>query len=417
MTDKRYSKIRKRRQQRNKRKENVFDVKNTIIWFVVVLLSIALIIIGNRTAMKGLTLFGESGTETVKGKVLEVLDRSTNDLALDATNPNPYTSTVITFTCAIKSGTFKGETINAQQSIDSMVAGSEAIKEVEAGDNVMLFQIDTFESEDMVWQFGDYYRFDKIVILGLVFMALVLFMGRWKGFNTLLSLSFTFLFVFLVFVPSIMNGYNPYVSTGITCVYSIISTLVLINGISKKTLATITGCISGTVIAALAAGIMNRILLLTGFVDDHSYYLTLLNPDNPIDLTSIIFAAIVIGAMGAIMDVAMDISSSLFELSENVPDMTFKKLFQSGMHIGRDIMGTMANTLVLAYIGGSLSSIMLLLTYSNSIMHLLNREVIIVDLLQALIGSSAILLTIPFTVIVCGILYIGFGKKVSKEKL
>ena len=103
-------------------------------------------------------------------------------------------------------------------------------------------------------------------------------------------------------------------------------------------------------------------------------------------------------------------TSSLFELHEHVPEMTFKKLFISGMRIGRDIMGTMANTLVLAYIGSSLSSIMLLITYSNSMMHLLNREVIIVELLQALIGSLAILLTIPLTVIICGFLYLGKRK-------
>ena len=104
--------------------------------------------------------------------------------------------------------------------------------------------------------------------------------------------------------------------------------------------------------------------------------------------------------------VAMDLSSSLNEIVSHVPDIKFSTLFKSGMRIGRDIMGTMSNTLILAYIGSSLTNIMLLITYSSSIIELANREAVIVDMLQALAGSIAILLTVPFTVLLAGIIYI-----------
>ena len=208
-----------------------------------------------------------------------------------------------------------------------------------------------------------------------------------------------------------MAGYNAYLWASITCIFTIMMTLILINSISKKTWATIIGGVAGTIIAAAGTVIMTEVMQLTGFVDEHSYYLTLLDTEVPINLTAIVFAAIVIGAVGAIMDVAMDLSSSLYELSEHVPDITFGRLCKSGMAISRDIMGTMANTLVLAYIGSSLSCIMILLTYSTSAMDLMNREVIIVELLQAIIGSLAILLTAPCTVVTCGVLYLKHGKK------
>lgn len=192
-------------------------------------------------------------------------------------------------------------------------------------------------------------------------------------------------------------------------------TLILLNSITKKTWATIIGCIAGTVIAAVGTVVMTKVMQLTGFVDEHSYYLTLLDTETPIDLTAIVFAAIVIGAVGAVVDTSMDLSSSLYELSEHVPDITFGRLCKSGMAISRDIIGTMANTLVLAYIGSSLSCIMILLTYSTSAMDLVNREVIIVELLQAIIGSLAILLTAPCTVISCGLLYVRHGKKKTGE--
>ncbi|MEG6520714.1 YibE/F family protein [Desulfotomaculum sp. 1211_IL3151] len=388
----------------NKKTRQKIHQKKFVIWFIAVALSILAIFVGNRIATKDFSLFSVSAEETVKGKVIAVLDRSIDEIPVGETES--YTSTNITFTAKIKNGLYKDQVVTVQQLIDSMFAGSEFIKEVEPGDNIMLLKMDDPNTDVTPWQFVDYYRFDKIVILGLIFAGLVLLIGRWKGINTLLSLTFTFLFVFFVFVPSVMNGYNTYISAVITCLYTITMTLVLINGASKKTLATMIGCISGTIIAAVTTTIMSRILHLTGFVDEHSIYLTMLNPDKPIELTAIIFAAIIIGAMGAIMDVAMDISSALFELCEHAPNITFQKLFKSGMSIGRDIMGTMANTLVLAYIGSSLTTIMLLLTYSDSLLHLLNREIIIVELLQALIGSSAIILTIPLTVITCGFLYI-----------
>ena len=129
-------------------------------------------------------------------------------------------------------------------------------------------------------------------------------------------------------------------------------------------------------------------------------YVSLLNETNPIDLRAIIFASITIGAMGATMDVAMDITSSLFEIRRKIPDISFSHLVHSGVIIGRDIMGTMANTLILAYIGSSLTTVLLFASYQSSLEQLLNRELIIVELLQALCGSIGILCTIPISALI-----------------
>lgn len=380
-----------------------FDIKKGIVWVLTVFLSIAFILIGNRAVMQDLTFFSETEDSAARAKVTEVIDQSTDKMTLGG--EAVYESTVVDFKCELQNGAHKGDEVTAQQTIDGLYAGSEYVKAVEPGDKVMLLRSDDAGMEN-TWMFSDYYRFDKIVLLAGVFMLLVLLIGRWKGVNTLISLVFTFCFVFCVFVPAVMLGYNAYLLASVTCLFTIVMTLVLINGISRKTMATIIGCTAGTLIAAVGTCVMSEIMKLTGFIDEHSYYLTMLNSDEPMDLTAVVFAAIIIGALGAIMDIAMDISSSLFELSEHVPNLTFKELYKSGMSIGRDIMGTMANTLVLAYIGSSLCSIMILLTFSTSAMDLLNREVIIVDMLQALIGSLAILLTIPCTVCVCGSLYL-----------
>ncbi len=387
-----------------------FDVKKGIIWVVTVMISITAILVGNRAVLGSSSMFLGEGDDIVRATVTDVMDSSSS--TLDLGGEAVYENTAIAFRCMIEQGPSKGQMVDAEQTLDGMYAGSNFTKEVEKGDKVLvLYSEDLALSGGNPWQFSDYYRFDKIIILLAIFMVLILIIGRWKGVNTLLSLLFTFAFVFMVFVPAVMAGYNAYLWASITCIFTIMMTLILINSISKKTWATIIGCVAGTIIAAAGTVIMTEVMQLTGFVDEHSYYLTLLDTEVPINLTAIVFAAIVIGAVGAIMDVAMDLSSSLYELSEHVPDITFGRLCKSGMAISRDIMGTMANTLVLAYIGSSLSCIMILLTYSTSAMDLMNREVIIVELLQAIIGSLAILLTAPCTVVTCGVLYLKHGKK------
>lgn len=380
------------------------NIKNVLVWVITVIVSLTVIYFGNKIVTNNFDFFSGGGQTMVKAEVTEVTGQQSSEMTLGGTAT--VNSTVIDFKCKILQGRQNGQTVEAQQIIDEMYAGSQYMKPVEKGDRIMLIDYAGMAESGSQWQMNDYYRFDKIIILAAIFFGLILIIGRGKGVNTLLSLSFTFCFVFFVFVPAIMRGYNAYIWAIITCVFTIIMTLLLINGTSRKTAATIFGCITGTLIAAITTCIMSEVLSLTGFIDTESYYLTMINPDKPMDLTAVIFAAIVIGAMGAIMDIAMDISSSLYEISEHVPDITFRKLARSGMSIGRDVMGTMANTLVLAYIGSSLSGIMILMLHSVSMTHLLNREVIIVELMQALIGSLAILLTIPCTVVICGVLYL-----------
>lgn len=181
-------------------------------------------------------------------------------------------------------------------------------------------------------------------------------------------------------------------------------TLSLVSGPSKKKPGSGAGLCGGVAVAGILSVVMDKLMKLTGYLNDETMYVSLLNEANPIDLKGIVFAAIVIGAMGATMDVAMDISSSLFEIHRKVPEISYSHLVQSGFTIGRDIMGTMANTLILAYIGSSLTTVLLYASYQASLSQLLNRELIIVELLQALSGSIGILCTIPISAFIASAL-------------
>jgi uncharacterized membrane protein len=302
----------------------------------------------------------------------------------------------------ITTGELKGETVVGIQNLNSYMMIMP--KEVSAGDKILIYSVhnDVFNTD---WVYGEYIRTDALMVLGAVFVILLLIFGRFKGLQTLVSLAFTVLAIFVVFVPSILSGFNIYRSAIIICVYITVMTLIIVSGVNRKTVAAIIGCIGGITVAALLVIVMDGVLNLTGLVNEESAYLLMLNPENPIDLKGVFFGAILIGAMGAIMDVAMSISSSLFEIMETSKSVGARKLVKSGMTIGRDIMGTMSNTLILAYIGSSLSIVLLLITYNPSLLDLLNREIVVIEILQALVGSMGILFTIPLTALASGLLY------------
>lgn len=377
------------------------------LYLLVLISSILLIFIGNRVASKEMVAFDNTeGMSALEAVIVEIKDVVETDGQSDDTTD--FTVKDILFTARITSGESKGEHVDAVQSINSYFVLKP--QEVAVGDKVVLYEfIDEYYGTD--WVFGEFIRIKPLIVLGVIFALLLIIFGRSKGLQTLISLIFTIMAVFYVFVPAILSGYNIYIWTMIVGIYIIFMTLLIVSGISMKTAVAGIGCVSGMFFSAAMFFIMDYFLKLTGVIDQDSVFLLMLNPDRPIDLKGVIFGAIVIGAIGAIMDVAMSISSALYEMKEKYAANSFAQLVSSGFTIGRDIMGTMANTLVLAYIGSSLSVVLLLITYNPTLLDLMNREMVIVEILQALIGSLAILMTLPLTAIVAGTLYSRMGDK------
>lgn len=371
-----------------------------MVWLITVAFSIVFILGASAFVCRNLDIMHVDGAYAERA-VVESVGKITTE-SYD-TGEATFEDSRMYFYAKIKTGEFKGEKVKAAQTFDNYTAGNHE-RPVQPGDKIVVYNYGTSEG-DADWVFGGFYRLGKIIAFGLLFGAGLLFFGHLKGLNTLISLVFTCMMVFMVFVPSILAGYNVYVMVCITCVYTIVMTLLVTSGATEKALTTILGCSFGVLVAAILEVFFDKILMLTGMLDEHSIYLGYLDSGVEINLRSLIFGMIVIGAMGAVMDVAMDISSSLHEVHYRAPELGFGELFKSGLTIGRDVMGTMANTLVLAYIGSNLCSILLLITYSSSLMELLNRENIVVEILQALIGSSAILLTMPLTSAICALLY------------
>lgn len=374
------------------------DIKQIAVWCITVIISIVFIYGAHALVTDDLDVFNAENAYADKALVtaMGLYVEDSHDAGAEYIDATQY------FYAEILSGERKGQKVLAAQTSDNYSNYDQ--EPVNVGDKVILYNYGTPQG-DAEYIFGGYERLDANIGLIIAFFVLLIVFGLFKGVNTIISLGFTCLAVFYVYVPSILTGYNIYLMTCITCVFTIIMTLLITNGATYKSLTTILGCGFGVALAAVITLIYDKVLRLTGYLDEHSIYLQYLSSGVEINLNALIFGMIVVGAMGAVMDVAMDISSSLYEVHIQAPHLKFNELFMSGIRIGRDVMGTMANTLVLAYIGSSLCSILLLITYSSSILELLNRENIAVEILQAMVGSTAILLTIPLTSLVCAFVY------------
>jgi len=369
-----------------------------IPYFVTVIIAVLFVVVGNNIVVQDALLFQNAAHDIVRADVLRIVER--HDLNEGFDDFMDFHGSIIIFEARITRGERRGAIVTASQSSGDFALGE--LKEVEEGDTVLLVY-NEFIGE---WFLDGYLRTNRLLALAIVFMLSILIFGRKKGFNTILSLALTCGAVFGVFIPSILAGKNIYTMSLLVCAYVITMTLLLVVGFNRKALAAAVGCASGLAVTGIIAVIMDRALFLTGLVDGNSRFLVNLQGAVTLDLRAIIFAGIIIGAMGAIMDVALSISSSLWEIKEKARSVSFETLFRSGLNIGRDIIGSMANTLVLAYIGTSLSVVLLLTVYSDSLFSLLNQEMIVVEILQSLSGILGILFAMPLTAFFCAILYL-----------
>jgi uncharacterized membrane protein len=202
-----------------------------------------------------------------------------------------------------------------------------------------------------------------------------------------------------------------FVTIVIASIITVVSVL-LISGFNRKSAAAILGTIGGVILAGLLATIMTRLTRLTGFSGEEAQMLMYV-PNANFDFQGLLLAGMIIGAIGAVLDVGVSIASAVDELKRSNPAMTARQLIKSGMNLGRDIMGTMANTLILAYTGASMSLLLVLNAHNVSFNRVINMEAMATELIRIMAGSIGLIYAIPLTAVIAGLLY----KNADSEKL
>ena len=321
-------------------------------------------------------------------------------------------------TVEITEGDYIGDEFTTNYVLSYDIDGKILAYELEEGNKVTVQIVESADGSITVTVL-DVVRANYIGVMFAIFLLSVVIIGGTKGVKAIIGLLYTIALIYFVLIKGIFNGQDAIVNSIITTILVIVGTFIIIGtGINKKILTAAIGTVGGVLSAGIMALIFNNLAKLTGAGEDAiqlSINMTTIN----FNFRELLFAGILVSALGACMDVGMSIASSLDEIKMKNPDITWQELFKSGMNIGRDVIGTMTNTLILAYVGGSLTLILLFMASNMNIYEILNKETIAEQVISAVAGSMGVVYTVPITSFVYSILNRDkvIYKKTSENKL
>ncbi len=378
--------------------------KKSIIEYVligVIFLLMLAMVIGFVKTEYSYKMYDSSTLNYVRGTVSEITDQNITYSGKDG----EYITGVQHIKVKINEGELKGQTVDIKNYIT--VQHNVVVNE---GRRVIVCA-DTPQNAEPYFTLYNYDRASSIWILAIIFVLLVVIIGEKKGLMSCIGLGFTLCAVICWLLPTIYNGGNGTLVSIATIVLSTVVSCFCINGLSKKTLLNIISTVVGTLSAGLIYKLFSFVLVLSGASMDESEALALISQSTGLKLSGVLFAGVMISALGAVMDVAVSIGASLYEIRELNPDITAKDLFKSGMNIGRDMIGTMTNTLIFAFAGGSIAMLILLISYGVQYNQLISSNYIALEFAKGLASTAAVVLTVPISALVCA-----FGYNILKTK-
>ena len=300
----------------------------------------------------------------------------------------------------LKSGDRKGHTVEAKSSSSYLygahcVQGMHVIAAVNESGNDLYVTV---------------YSIDRSGVLGaivLLFLVMIWALGGKQGLNSAIGLVFTFICIIWIFIPLIYRGVSPIAASILVASVTTVVTMYLIGGMTTKTAASILGTVLGVIISGALAFAFGYFTKISGYNVSDIEQLEYVAQMTDIRIGELLYAGILISALGAIMDVSMSVSSSIHEIALRAPELGRKELFLSGVRIGRDMMGTMSNTLILAFTGTSINTLVFLYAYGYSANQIINMYSIGIEIIQGISATMGVILTVPVSAYINAVLLTG----------
>ena len=323
---------------------------------------------------------------------------------------------IITF--RIISGKFRGETVQVNNIWMGRAFGDRVIskKDVLFLEMPLRRQAKTTLSDirDDV-RMLEYFRTPFLLYLAGMLGILIIVVAGMKGVRAILTLFVTAFGILYILVPLTLKGFNPIAVALLVAALLTLTTFVLIAGFSFKVISGVLGTLGGLVAVGALSVISQKAMLLTGLAQEFGFLelgiaLWRTPESHYWDFKGILAAGMILGAVGAMMDVGMSISSSVYEVKQVNPNISVRQAIRAGLNVGRDIMGTMADTLIFAYLGAYMITMLLPriefpeVGYLYPFLRLANDEVTAVAIIQAIVGTIGLVLTVPIAAVIAGVL-------------
>ena len=247
----------------------------------------------------------------------------------------------------------------------------------------------------------DFYRLGGELILALAFALFLVVFARGVGVRSVLSFVITILVLWKILVPLFLKGFNPILTGLVAVAIMTFIILALVYGFDKKLLASFCGAMSGIIFAMVLSIICSRAFHIHRAVMHNSEAL-LYSGFQDLNLTQIFMASVCIGASGSVMDLSVDITSSVSEVVRNCPSILKKEAIKSGLTVARAAMGTMTTTLLLAYSGTCIAMLMTFMAQGTPIYNILNNNIVASEIINTIAGSFGLAMTAPLTAVIAG---------------
>lgn len=379
------------------KKELLIKIVATILFLGIM---VGVIVYAN-TNRPGYTTTEDSGVEYETAKVLQITsDNTTVDETVEGVRKGNMEMKVELLT-----GRYKGNVSFVTNYFSALYNVN-----VKEGDKISV-RVDTTGVDEYSVSVYNYNRIPLMIGLVVIFLLALVLVGGMSGVKAFVGLAYTVICIVFILLPLSLRGFD---TIPLTCVIVFVTSafcFFLIGGIQKKTIVAALGSLCGVVIAAVFAQAAASIGGVTTFQMEEAEALLLVKSTFDLKMRGLLISGILIAAMGAVMDVSMTISSALEEIHAANARLTVKELFRSGMKIGRDAMGTMANTLVLAFVGNSLNMMVLIYSYGVSFTQLMNTDFVAIEMIRAIAGSIGIIFTVPCVALMAAYAYKGKRKE------
>ena len=302
----------------------------------------------------------------------------------------------------VSSGRYKGESLQVYNYVGPLYGGP-----VQEGDRVIL-TVSTYADGSHTATVFEYDRRGALVFAVVLFLLAAVLVGGKTGAKSLVGLGITLACLFWVLLPLLMKGAPTLPTVFLICTYIAVVSLTILGGVRKKTVCAMLGAVAGTGLAMLFAVLAQKLSRIDGLrLSDVEPLLQLRQQGIPIGLKGLLTGGIVISALGAVMDVTMGISSSISEVRAVNPALGSRELFRSGMNVGRDMVGTMTNTLILAFLGSGFTLILYLYSLGLSQNQLFSSAYFATEVISGISSSIGVILSIPITALICAVLFAG----------
>lgn len=331
---------------------------------------------------------------TYHGKVLEIVDEETREI--------PGTSTghlFQTIRAEILDGPQKGRIITIENDYLELDEG-----------NKFYFNHSVYMDGSESYGVTNIDRKDSLIILTITFVLVIIIFGGWQGVRSLFALAGSFFAIFYILLPGLLNGWNPLLASLLVAGGILFAAIFFTHGFNRESLV----AYAGTMIAVLITGVLAIISVhgsdLSGFASDESIYLNF-NTRGSLDFTALLLGAIIIGVLGVLDDIAITQAAVVTELFDSNKDITRREVYRRALRVGREHVGALVNTLVLAYTGASLPLLMYFYLSPASFGSSVNSEIFATEIVRTIVGSIGLVLTVPIVTLLAVFYLKGYKSK------